>query len=645
MLLSSLVFACLWHAPCTTAHATFDVAPPKTTTEAVAKTIVVTGTVYDQATARGVGGVQITAGGTAATSTASDGRYTLRLPSTTRGRTLAVTARATGYQAVTVNRQLTADTILLDIVLPAAPTPQRTALTDATASKGIASVAGNRAIPAIAAVPYAPSYIARESARRAAQDRRIGTVAPRPHGASGNTESEQYAAITDNPFLTAAVDPLSTFSIDVDRASYANVRRFLTQGQTPPSDAVRIEELVNYFPYTLPAPSGDHPVRITTETMAAPWQPAHQLVRIALQARRIDTDALPPSNLVFLIDVSGSMQSPDKLPLVKQSLRLLVDQLRAQDRVAIVVYAGAAGLVLPSTAGTEKAQIVEALERLEAGGSTAGGAGLELAYRVAREHFRAKGNNRVILATDGDFNVGPSSDADMVRLITRKRAEGTYLTILGFGTGNYQDSKMQQLAKHGNGNAAYVDDIAEARKVLVQEMGATLVTVANDVKLQVAFNPAQVKTYRLIGYEDRLLTTEDFANDRKDAGDLGAGHSVTALYEVVPTESARSGTLLDVRLRYKQPGHSESRVLTQSVSARPARGVASADFRFAASVAAFGMILRNSPHQGTAQPAMVLALARSAVASDEGGYRAEFVRLLECWTRLDDAPVTSRERR
>ena len=463
-------------------------------------------------------------------------------------------------------------------------------------------------------------------------------------------------------------NPRSTFSVDVDRASYGNVRRFLTQGQVPPADAVRIEELVNYFPYTLAEPRGDAPVAITTEAMPAPWQSRHQLVRVALQARRIHTANLPPSNLVFLIDVSGSMQSPDKLPLVKQSLGLLVEQLRPQDRVAMVVYAGAAGLVLPSTSGNEKARIMQAIERLEAGGSTAGGAGLELAYRTAREHFERGGNNRVILATDGDFNVGASSDAAMERLIEDKRAEGTYLTVLGYGTGNYQDAKMQKMARIGNGNAAYIDDLAEANKVLVQEMGGTLFTVANDVKLQIEFNPSRVSAYRLIGYEDRILRDEDFKDDKKDAGDMGAGHSVTALYEVVPVGVTGTVTirgadplrytriedgaapltgndeLLHVSLRYKRPGESTSKLITQAVRARDGRERASDDFRFAASVASFGMLLRNSEHKGTATGAQTLEMARGAVGHDEGGYRTEFVRLVERWQDISRGIAVRPER-
>jgi Ca-activated chloride channel homolog len=510
-----------------------------------------------------------------------------------------------------------------------------------------------RSAPALSAQDFSGRGVAGGMARGVA-----GTVSPeiiRPRAERRRDEGgnrEQYDKIDDNPFLAVSVHPRSTFSVDVDRASYSNVRRFIAQEQTPPPDAVRIEELINYFPYDLPSPTGNAPVSITTETMAAPWQPKHRLVRVALQARRIETAALPPSNLVFLIDVSGSMNQWNKLPLVKASLRLLVDQLRPQDHVALVVYAGAAGLVLPSTSGDEKAAIVAALDRLEAGGSTAGGAGIELAYRTAREHFKPDGNNRVILATDGDFNVGASSDGDMERLIESKRAEGTYLTVLGFGQGNYQDAKMEKLAKRGNGNYAYVDDIAEARKVLVQEMGATLVTVANDVKLQVEFNPAAVRAYCLIGYEDRLLATEDFTNDKKDAGDMGAGHSVTALYEVVPngvtgtitlreqdslryqipaTDAPRTNAakneLMFVRMRYKTPGENTSKQVTQAViDGRGGR--ASNDFRFAAAVAEFGMVLRNSEHKGTATLRSALEKATAAQGSDAGGYRSEFVYML-----------------
>ena len=408
----------------------------------------------------------------------------------------------------------------------------------------------------------------------------------------------------------------------MDRASYSNVRRFIRSGQLPPADAVRIEELINYFTYDLPNPEGPDPFSLRTEVGPAPWNPMHRLVRIGIQGQRIDTADLPPSNLVFLVDVSGSMQPANKLPLLKSALRMLVNQLRPQDRVAIVVYAGAAGLVLEPTSGADKETILEALSRLEAGGSTAGGAGLRLAYDVARRHHMEGGNNRLILATDGDFNVGPSSDAEMIRLIEDRRDQGTFLTVLGFGTGNLQDAKMEQIADQGNGNFAYIDSAHEAQKVLVQEFGGTLYTIAKDVKLQVEFNPARVQAYRLIGYENRMLAAEDFNDDRKDSGDLGAGHTVTALYEVIPTGvdtstpirgldelryqrtdervARESPEMLFVKLRYKDPDGSRSRLLSHAVRDVDVDGdvVPSTDFTFAASVAAFGMILRDSKYCG-----------------------------------------------
>ncbi|MEX2470826.1 MAG: VWA domain-containing protein, partial [Gemmatimonadota bacterium] len=442
--------------------------------------------------------------------------------------------------------------------------------------------------------------------------------------------TESYALIEENEFRAARSAPLSTFSIDVDRASYSNVRRFVRQGVRPPIDAVRIEELVNYFPYEDPGPIDGHPLRISSEVAPAPWQPLHHLMRIGLKARDIDLESAPANNLVFLLDVSGSMNSPDKLPLLKTAFRMLVEELRPQDRVAIVVYAGAAGLVLPSTPGSQKGVILDALESLEAGGSTAGGAGIKLAYAVANEHFIEEGNNRVILATDGDFNIGASSDAEMVRLIEEKREGGTFLTVLGFGTGNLKDSKMEQIADHGNGSYAYIDSALEARKVLVGEMGGTLVTVAQDVKIQVEFNPARVAAYRLIGYENRLLANEDFDDDTKDAGEIGAGHSVTALYEIIPVgvESpaqvreqgdlryqqvpdsgprADTNELLFVKLRYQEPGGSESRLLTHPVTYIVERP--STDFRFSAAVAAWGMLLRESEHCADFGLSDVLTLA------------------------------------
>ena len=490
--------------------------------------------------------------------------------------------------------------------------------------------------------------------RRGAVTRADAALAPsaaptepwRQRSAPWNTEA--YARIEENRFLPVATSPVSTFSIDVDAASYSNVRRFLSQGTLPPADAVRLEEMVNYFSYRYPDRAGEHPFGLIADAGPCPWADDHRLVRVALQARRVDTRELPPSNLVFLIDVSGSMQSPDKLPLVKRAFRALVQELRPRDRVAIVVYAGAAGLVLPSTPGSRKSEILDAIERLEAGGSTAGGAGLKLAYDVAREHFLADGNNRVILATDGDFNVGVSSDAEMIRLVERRREEGTFLTVLGFGTGNLKDTKMEQMADHGNGHYAYIDSYAEARKVFVREFGGTLFTVAKDVKIQVEFNPARVQAYRLLGYENRLLAREDFADDRKDAGELGAGQAVTALYEVVPVgaepvaladdgltyqdvsvrPSARhSRELLTVRVRYKTPTGSESKLFSRPLTDRG--GESDEDFRFASAVAGFAMLLRDSEHRGTATFDRVIALARGAHGEDSEGYRAEFLRLVE----------------
>ena len=475
--------------------------------------------------------------------------------------------------------------------------------------------------------------------------------------------TEEYARIEDNPFVTVRGAPLSTFSIDVDRAAYGNVRRhLLTQRELPPADAVRVEELINYFPYDYAPPRGRDPVAISSEVARAPWTPEHLLVRIGLQTQRVDLERLPPSNLVFLLDVSGSMREPNKLPLVQQSLRLLVEELRPQDRVAIVVYAGAAGLVLPSMSAAEKPRILDAIARLEAGGSTAGGAGIRLAYDVARASHLAGGNNRVILATDGDFNVGVSSTSELVRFVEERRAQGTYLTVLGFGMGNLKDSRLEQLADKGNGNYAYIDDLLEARKVLVHEAGGTLVTVADDVKLQVEFNPRLVRGYRLIGYENRLLDDEDFADDTKDAGEMGAGHSVTALYEVVPVgatttaelreapqlryqadrttaAAARGDELLTVSLRYKRPGESRSRMLRHPVTNRVA--VPSTDFTFASAVASFGMLLRNSPHRGTFGYAAVRELAASAVGADPHGYRAAFLEMVAAAERLPARPATT----
>jgi len=465
--------------------------------------------------------------------------------------------------------------------------------------------------------------------------------------------TEEYGRFEENTFLRAIDNPLSTFSIDVDRASYANVRRFLTKGQRPPRDAVRIEEMINYFTYDYPEPSGSDPFAVTTELTSCPWSETHRLLLVGLQGKRIKTTDLPPTNLVFLIDTSGSMMSSDKLGLVKQSLRLLVDQLREDDRVAIVAYAGSAGLVLPSTPGTDKATITAAIEELEAGGSTAGGEGILLAYKVAKDNFVERGNNRVVLATDGDFNVGITSDGELERLIEQKRGDGIFLTVLGFGSGNLKDSKMELLADKGNGNYAYIDSLDEARKTLVHEMGATLLTIAKDVKIQIEFNPARVGAYRLIGYENRLLRKEDFNNDKKDAGELGAGHSVTALYEIIPPgvnvpnatvdalkyqKTAPSGgaELATVKLRYKEPAGDTSRLLTHVV-ADETTPTMSDNVRIAAAVAQFGMILRDSANKGTASLASIEELATSVRAEDVGGYRRDFLTMVKSARSLEES--------
>ncbi|MDM9583625.1 MULTISPECIES: VWA domain-containing protein [unclassified Nostoc] len=481
----------------------------------------------------------------------------------------------------------------------------------------------------------------------------IGRVAPEPQTGSGfNTEN--YNRIEDNPFHRVGNDPLSTFSIDVDTASYSNVRRFITQGELPPKDAVRIEELINYFTYNYPQPKGDRPFSVTTEVAAAPWNPRHKLVQVGLQGKRLESKTLPPSNLVFLIDVSGSMDDPNKLPLVQQSLKLLVNQLRPEDRVSLVVYAGNAGLVLPATPGSQKSTILAAIDRLKAGGSTAGGQGIELAYKIAKESFLKSGNNRVILATDGDFNVGVSSDGDLTRLIEQKREQGIFLTVLGFGTGNYKDGKMEQLADKGNGNYAYIDTLLEAKKVLVNDLRGTLFTIAKDVKIQVEFNPAKVQAYRLIGYENRLLQNQDFNDDKKDAGDIGAGHSVTALYEIIPTgtksdvklpeidplryqrsgetaSEAAGNELMQVKLRYKSPQDSTSQLITQTIQDDDLRTdqIPSTNLRFAAAVATFGMVLRDSEYKGDASYDLVMKLASQGKGEDQEGYRGEFIRLVE----------------
>ncbi|MCH8021348.1 VWA domain-containing protein [candidate division KSB1 bacterium] len=470
-------------------------------------------------------------------------------------------------------------------------------------------------------------------------------ILPIPHN------TEEYSKINDNVFLSPGTNPLSTFSIDVDAASYANVRRFLNSGQLPYKDAVRIEELVNYFNYDYEDPKGEHPFSVTTEVSQAPWNPDHKLVHIGLQGKKLDYEDMKPSNLVFLVDVSGSMKSPNKLSLLKSAFKLLVKNLDDRDRIAIVAYAGAAGLVLPSTPAKERSTILSALDKLEAGGSTAGGAGIKLAYKVAKENLIEDGNNRVILATDGDFNVGVSSTSELVRTIEEKRNDGIFLTICGFGMGNYKDGRMESISNAGNGNYFYIDNILEANKVFVKEMRATLFTIAKDVKIQIEFNPAKVQAYRLIGYENRMLKSEDFNDDKKDAGELGAGHTVTALYEIIPvgvksdfiksvdelkyqkgevTNQASSDELMTVKLRYKRPKEDTSRLLSMVIKDKATDLANSSDnFKFSAAVAEFGMLLRDSEFKSEASYDNVLKLANEAKGDDSEGYRAEFVQLVK----------------
>ena len=465
------------------------------------------------------------------------------------------------------------------------------------------------------------------------------------------SNTEEYKGFNENIFLDALKTPLSTFSIDVDAASYSNVRRFLTQGERPPVDAVRIEEMINYFDYDYAQPKGEDPFSIHTEISVAPWNTKHKLVHIGLQGLNVPKEKLPPTNLVFLIDVSGSMADPNKLPLLKSSFKMLVEQLREQDRVAIVVYAGAAGLVLPSTSGEDKKTIMEALNNLEAGGSTAGGAGIKLAYAIAKQSFKEHGNNRVVLATDGDFNVGESSDGDLEHLIEQKRKDGIFLTVLGFGLGNYKDSKMETLADKGNGNYFYIDSILEAQKALVNEFGGTLFTIAKDVKLQIEFNPAKVKSYRLIGYENRLLRDEDFNNDQKDAGELGSGHSVTALYEIIPVGVDRDFNNMDVlkyqkpkqtalathtdevmtvKFRYKRPDGNESKLIVHPmVDENISLEKTSDNFRWSASVAAVGMLLRDSEYVKDFSFQEAVQLAQRSRGADLNGYRIEFINMIK----------------
>lgn len=459
--------------------------------------------------------------------------------------------------------------------------------------------------------------------------------------------NEEYAKLSENQFKKVEINPLSTFSIDVDKAGYSNIRRMINNGEDIPFDAVKVEEMVNYFDYNYPQPKDEHPFSINTEVAKTPWNAQTELVRIGLQGKEYANEELPASNLTFLIDVSGSMNSSNKLPLLKSAFKLLINQLREKDKVSIVVYAGAAGVVLPPTNGHQKEKILAALNNLEAGGSTAGGAGIKLAYKLAEKNFRKNGNNRVILATDGDFNVGASSDSAMEKLIEKKRESGVFLSVLGFGMGNYKDSKLETLADKGNGNHAYIDTMQEAQKVFGKEFGDTLYTIAKDVKIQVEFNPTKVQAYRLIGYENRLLADEDFIDDTKDAGELGSGHTVTALYEVIPvgvnsnyikeiaplkytatnSNTGYSDELFTVKFRYKKPDGEKSIEMVHTQFDVVSK--MSQDFNFASAVALFGLQLRKSQFTNNATKENVISLAELGRKTDKHGYRAEFIRLVK----------------
>jgi Ca-activated chloride channel family protein len=517
---------------------------------------------------------------------------------------------------------------------PSVPTPEPkpTAKTEAAAP--------------LAPPPAKPAQYAME--RRV----RISKGAPLSMDQDPAHNTEAYDRIDDNPFQRVAQKPLSTFSVDVDTAAYSNMRRFLTGGTLPPKDAVRIEEMINYFSYAYPAPTNGDPFSITTDVTQSPWNSKLKLLRIGLKAPAIDSRQAPARNLVFLLDVSGSMSAPNKLPLLKQAMNLLVAQLRPEDKIAIVTYAGNAGLVLPATRGDQKDKIRNAIFGLEPGGSTNGAAGIQLAYDIAEQQKTKGGINRVILATDGDFNVGTTNQGDLTRLIEQERERGISLTVLGFGMGNYKDSTLEKLADRGNGNHAYIDTLAEARKVLVTEAGATLITVAKDVKLQLEFNPATVAGYRLVGYENRMLKDEDFNDDKKDAGDIGAGHSVTAIYEVVPagvevpsaakvddlkyqtkttaSANATAAELLTVKIRYKAPDGNKSKLLSRVVkNEEVAFAQAPADLRWATAIASFGMMLRESPHRGNLSWKQIYTMAQGAVGKDAEGYRTEALSLIQ----------------
>ncbi len=590
----------------------------------------ITGKVTDES-GNPLPGVSVTIkGSTRGTSTDINGLYTINI----QAGDLVLVFRYSGYTSIEekIGRRTVINVKMLPEILLVADEELKKYEVDATA----APVIQGRPRGSMSKSMYATGGIAYNAL-------------PGRYNTQFNTEG--YATIHENVYKNVLNDPLSTFSIDVDRASYSNVRRFINQGTRPPADAVRIEEMINYFSYDYPEPDGEHPFAVYTEAARCPWNNGHYLLHIGLKGKSIDKRDLAPSNLVFLLDVSGSMNDPNKLPLLKSAFTLLVNELRPVDKVSIVVYAGAAGVVLEPTPGNRKEHILQAIEKLNAGGSTAGGQGLMLAYRLAEENFMEEGNNRIILATDGDFNVGASSNAEMERLIERERDKGIFITVLGFGMGNYKDDKMEIIADKGNGNYAYIDNLQEARKTLVSEFGGTLFTIAKDVKFQVEFNPAKIKSYRLIGYENRLLNDEDFNDDRKDAGEMGAGHTVTAIYELVPVGSYDgvppvdplkyqrkrvepvndySDELLTIKVRYKKPEGTKS-ILMEKPFTGPVKDIeeASANMRFAVAVAGFGMILRDSENSGSFNLEKVIHMAANARGDDEDGFRSEFIRLVK----------------
>ncbi len=601
------------------------------------QSVIIKGRVTDNNNNQPLAGVTIKVhgkGGNRGTTTNNDGRFEMIIDTTT-----IVDVMYIGYKTktVTLRKSRARSTFIIQLE------PDNTSLQEVVVTKPSRHVK-HKDMKAASGEVVTYAYMSASPAlygSRAPQSNMY--VAPVQHN------TEDYSPVNENNFKTVSSQPLSTFSIDVDRASYSNIRRFLNEGNMPPVDAVRVEEMINYFDYKYSNPTDNAPVAVRTDMAVCPWNTAHQLVRIALKGKDVSKDNLPPSNLVFLLDVSGSMSDANKLPLVKQAFKLLVNQLRPVDRVAIVVYAGAAGLVLPSTSGEHKTAILDALDKLEAGGSTAGGEGVQLAYKTATEYLLKNGNNRVIIATDGDFNVGPSSDGELQRIIEKEREKGIFLSVLGFGMGNYKDNKLELLADKGNGNYAYIDNFEEARRTFATEFGGTLFTIAKDVKLQVEFNPKYVQSYRLVGYENRLLNNEDFNDDKKDAGDMGAGHTVTALYEIVPAGvqtgqpavdplkyqqqqpvPGNNTEVLTVKLRYKNPTDSTSQLISQvlrwkqqDISAAPE------DFRMATAVADFGLLLRNSEHKGNASYEQALKLAGNARGADEEGYRAEFIQLVK----------------